>query len=86
MHNPRLSVIPEARSSSGAAAAGIRVPFVRPALPTFESVRSAYEEILRGGQLTKGRYVESLEQALAKRLGVRHCVAVSSCTVGLMLV
>ena len=86
MHNPRLSVIPEARSSLGAAAAGIRVPFVRPALPAFESVRAAYEEILRGGQLTKGRYVESLEQALAKRLGVRHCVAVSSCTVGLMLV
>jgi dTDP-4-amino-4,6-dideoxygalactose transaminase len=86
MHNPRLSVIPEARSSSNAAAAGIRVPFVRPALPTFESVREAYEEILRSGQLTKGRYVEGLEHALAKRLGVRHCVAVSSCTVGLMLV
>ena len=86
MHNPRLSVIPEARSSLGAAAAGIRVPFVRPALPAFERVRGAYEEILRGGQLTKGRYVESLEHALAKRLGVRHCVAVSSCTVGLMLV
>lgn len=86
MHNPRLSVIPQARSSVGAAAAGIRVPFVRPALPAFERVQGAYEEILRGGQLTKGRYVESLEHALAKRLGVRHCVAVSSCTVGLMLV
>jgi dTDP-4-amino-4,6-dideoxygalactose transaminase len=86
MHEPRISVIPEARSSLDAAAVGIRVPFVRPALPAFDSVRGAYEEIMRSGQLTKGRYVERLEQALAKRIGVRHCVAVSSCTVGLMLV
>lgn len=86
MRNPRLSVIPEARSSLDAAAVGLRVPFVRPALPPFESVRGLYEEILTSGQLTKGRYVERLEQAVAKRLGVRHCVAVSSCTVGLMLV
>ncbi len=86
MRNPRLFLIPEARSGAGASAAGIRVPFVRPALPAFAQLQPAYEEIMRTGQLTKGPFVERLEQAVAKRVGVRHCVAVSSCTVGLMLV
>jgi dTDP-4-amino-4,6-dideoxygalactose transaminase len=86
MPDARLSVIPEVRSTESAAAAGIRVPFVRPALPAPEALLPAYEEILRSGQLTKGKYVVALEQAVARRLGVRHAVAVSSCTVGLMLV
>ncbi|NDC63186.1 MAG: hypothetical protein EBZ59_04195, partial [Planctomycetia bacterium] len=75
-----LSVIPEVHSAADAGAAGIRVPFVRPTLPAFESLRPAFEEIIRGGRLTKGVYVERLEQAVAQRLGVRHAVAVSSCT------
>jgi dTDP-4-amino-4,6-dideoxygalactose transaminase len=68
------------------AAQGIRVPFVRPALPPVEAVRPAIDEIVRTGRLTKGPYVERFEKAVAQRLGVRHAVAVSSCTVGLMLV
>lgn len=86
MTAPRFTVIPEVRLAANAAAAGIRVPFVRPALPSIEALRSAYEEIVASGQLTKGKYVEQFEQAIAKRLGVRHAVAVSSCTIGLMLV
>lgn len=86
MTAPRFTVIPEVRLAANAAAAGIRVPFVRPALPSIESLRTAYEEIVASGQLTKGKYVEQFEQAIAKRLGVRHAVAVSSCTIGLMLV
>jgi hypothetical protein len=35
--------------------------------------------------LTKGPFLDRFERALADRLGVRHAVAVSSCTVGLML-
>ena len=81
-----LTVIPEVHSAGDAAAAGIRVPFVRPTLPPYEAVRAAYEEILGSGRLTKGVYVERLEQAVARRLGVRHAVAVSSCTIGLLLV
>jgi dTDP-4-amino-4,6-dideoxygalactose transaminase len=42
--------------------------------------------ILASGVLTNGPYVQRLERAAAERLGVRHCVAVSSCTAGLMLV
>jgi phosphoribosylaminoimidazole-succinocarboxamide synthase len=58
-----LTVIPEVHSAGDAAAAGIRVPFVRPTLPPYEAVRAAYEEILGSGRLTKGVYVERLEQA-----------------------
>jgi dTDP-4-amino-4,6-dideoxygalactose transaminase len=86
MTAPRFTVIPEVRLAANAAAAGIRVPFVRPAIPSIEALRPAYEEIVASGQLTKGKYVEQFEQAIAKRLGVRHAVAVSSCTIGLMLV
>lgn len=86
MNDQHFSVIPEVRLAANAAAAGIRVPFVRPALPSIEALRPAYEEIVGSGQLTKGKYVERFEQAIANRLGVRHAVAVSSCTIGLMLV
>jgi dTDP-4-amino-4,6-dideoxygalactose transaminase len=86
MPNDQFPVVPEAHSAAETAATGMRVPFVRPALPDPETLQPAYEEILRSGRLTKGFYVERLEQAIARRLGVRHAVAVSSCTVGLMLV
>ena len=36
--------------------------------------------------LTDGPYVRRFEEEAADYLGVRHCVAVSSCTAGLMLV
>ena len=73
-------------ADSGLAAASISVPFVRPALPAWETMEPAFAEILTSGRLTKGPCVERLEQAVAARLGVRHAVAVSSCTIGLLLV
>ena len=76
----------EIRGVTDAVADGFRVPFVRPSLPTFEALQPCYEEIIRSGRLTKGKYLLALEEAVARRLGVRHAVAVSSCTVGLMLV
>jgi dTDP-4-amino-4,6-dideoxygalactose transaminase len=42
--------------------------------------------ILANKQLTNGAYVRKFEEAAAKYLGVAHCVAVSSCTAGLLLV
>ncbi len=86
MPSSRFTVIPEVHSAADPAAARIRVPFVRPALPSWESFGPAAAEILASGRLTKGPYVDRLEQAIAARLGVRHAVAVSSCTIGLMLV
>ena len=86
MPSSRFTVIPEVHSAADPAAARIRVPFVRPALPSWESFGPAAAEIVASGRLTKGPYVDRLEQAIATRLGVRHAVAVSSCTIGLMLV
>jgi len=65
---------------------GFRVPFVRPSLPTAAELLPAVGEILASGRLTKGPFVERLEKSIAAHLGVRHAVAVSSCTVGLLLV
>jgi dTDP-4-amino-4,6-dideoxygalactose transaminase len=81
-----FQMIPEVHASGDPSKQGIRVPFVRPALPSAESLQPAFDEIIRSGRLTKGPYCERLEHAVAKRLGMRHAVAVSSCTVGLMLV
>ena len=86
MQKKTLFVIPEVHAAGDAAAASIRVPFVRPALPSYADLQPAFENILRSGRLTKGPYIEQFEQLIAKRLGVRHAIAVSSCTVGLMLV
>jgi len=62
------------------------LPFARPttedAEPIIERVRAA----LSSGQLTDGPVVRTLEEETAAAFGVGHCVAVSSCTVGLMLV
>lgn len=86
MKRDTLQLIPEVHASGDPSRQGIRVPFVRPALPAPEILQPAFDEIIRSGRLTKGPYCERLEQAIAKRLGVRHAVAVSSCTVGLILV
>jgi dTDP-4-amino-4,6-dideoxygalactose transaminase len=86
MKRETFQLIPEVHAAGDPSRQGIRVPFVRPALPSAESLQPAFDEIIRSGRLTKGPYCERLEQAIAKRLGVRHAVAVSSCTVGLMLV
>jgi len=86
MKRETFQLIPEVHAAGDPSRQGIRVPFVRPALPSAESLQPAFDEIIRSGRLTKGPYCERFEQAIAKRLGVRHAVAVSSCTVGLMLV
>jgi len=87
MPNSRpFAVIPELHAAGDPAAAGIRVPYVRPVMPPWEAIEPAVAEIIASGRLTKGPFVERLEQAIADRLGVRHAVAVSSCTIGLLLV
>jgi dTDP-4-amino-4,6-dideoxygalactose transaminase len=84
-HNsPQL--IPEYHDARDPTQFGIRVPFVRPSMPRAAAVEADFAAIIASGRLTKGPYVDRFEQAIAKRIGVRHAVAVSSCTVGLMLV
>src|SRR5881296_1957003 len=62
------------------------LPFVRPSVPKEKTVVNAVRQILASRQLTNGPLVIELESRVAKFLDVRHCIAVSSCTAGLMLV
>lgn len=61
------------------------MPLVRPSIPDPERIAGDVRTILSSGTLTKGPYLDELEQRVAEYLGVRHCVAVSSCTAGLTL-
>jgi dTDP-4-amino-4,6-dideoxygalactose transaminase len=62
------------------------LPLVRPSLPDAEVLANDLRRILDSRTLTNGPYVRELEDRAAEYLGVRHCVAVASCTAGLMLV
>lgn len=62
-----------------------KVNIVRPRLPAFEEMQEEMAEIFSSGMVTKGRHVAAFEQAIAGHLGVKNAVAVSSCTLGLML-
>jgi len=62
------------------------LPLARPRVADPARVAADVEAILRSGVLTNGPYVRRFEEETSAYLGVRHCVAVSSCTSGLMLV
>lgn len=61
------------------------LPLTRPASPDLEETIEDFRKILAGSTLTNGPFVARLESEAAEYFGVRHCVAVSSCTSGLML-
>jgi dTDP-4-amino-4,6-dideoxygalactose transaminase len=61
------------------------MPLARPSLPDADRVAGDLRRILASGILTNGRYVREFEERASDYLGVRHCVAVASCTSGLML-
>src|SRR5580704_11036530 len=63
-----------------------RFPFMRPTLPDLKDVMEEYQSAYQSGLLTNSGLVARLEAAVAERLEVKHCVAVSSCTSGLMMV
>lgn len=60
--------------------------FIRPTVPSIDEILQRYLPSFDDGMLTNGPVVERFEQSVAQRLGVAHCVAVSSCTSGLTLV
>jgi dTDP-4-amino-4,6-dideoxygalactose transaminase len=62
-----------------------RFRFIHPTLPPLDRILAEYRQSFRQGLVTNGGLVARLEAAVCERLGVRHCVAVSSCTSGLML-
>src|ERR1700692_465628 len=62
------------------------LPIVDPEGVPGEEFLEEVRGILASKQLTNGAYVRKFEEAAAEYLGVAHCVAVSSCTAGLLLV
>ena len=62
-----------------------RVQVAKPLLPGFEELEKQVRDILESGILSKGQHLSDFEKAVAEHLGVKHAVAVSNCTAGLML-
>ncbi len=62
-----------------------KINIVRPVMPDFEDMAEGVQGILRSGMVTKGGHLKAFEQAIREHLGVKHIIAVSSCTSGLML-
>ena len=69
----------------GESAFATGLAFVQPARPPLDRVMARLRPSYDRGILTNGPLVRELEDAVAARVGVAHVVAVSSCTVGLML-
>jgi dTDP-4-amino-4,6-dideoxygalactose transaminase len=62
-----------------------KVNIVRPVLPDYSELIEGIQDCLASGMVTKGKYLRVFEEAIASHLNVKHAVAVSSCTSGLML-
>lgn len=62
------------------------LPLIRPTIPkTKNLILNEVNDVLNSGMLTKGKYLKEFENNLKDYIGVSHAVAVSSCTLGLML-
>ncbi len=62
------------------------IPFSKPFQLDYAVVEKKLSSVLKSSQWSKGKYLEKFERAFAKYLGVKHAIAVSSCTSGLTLV
>jgi len=64
----------------------IPIRVTRPTLEPLVAYAPLFRESITSGVLTLGPHVREFEKRAARYLGIKHCVAVSSCTSGLMLV
>ncbi len=62
-----------------------KVPIANPVLPSTVELREGLDQILQSGIVTNGPFTHAFEQAVAEQLNVKHAVAVSSATSGLMI-
>lgn len=62
------------------------IPITRPTLKGYAAHAPLFKDVIESGMLTMNKAGAMLEERAAKRLGVKHMVAVSACTAGLMLV
>jgi dTDP-4-amino-4,6-dideoxygalactose transaminase len=61
------------------------LPIIRPTLPSLETVLGLLDQDWSTGTVTGGPLVRAFEEEVSRRIGVRHVVALSSGTAGLML-
>lgn len=59
----------------------MRIPLIKPFLPA--TVKNRVMEVLESGYLTEGKVTAEFEHTCGEYLEVSHCVAMTSCTVGL---
>jgi dTDP-4-amino-4,6-dideoxygalactose transaminase len=62
-----------------------KIHIVKPLLSGFDDLADEVRELLDTGMVTKGKHLRAFEEAVAEHLRVKHAIAVSSCTTGLML-
>lgn len=65
---------------------GKEIPILRPTLPDIKTLMPRLKKSFQSGQVTNASNVREFEALAAEYLGVKYCVAVSSCTSGLILV
>jgi len=73
------------KNTPSASHLGVKYPIIRPSLPDLDELRRKMDGMWSSGQVTVGTHVRAFEEAVEKKLGVRHAVEVSSCTSGLIL-
>ncbi len=61
------------------------IPITKPTLPSFEELKPELENLFSTGMITNHKHVKKFEETLQNYLGVKHVIAMSSCTSGLML-
>lgn len=62
------------------------VPITEPTIPSIENLEKMYVRVLQSKMITNSRYVQEFENMLREHLGVKHVIAVNSCTSGLILI
>ena len=62
------------------------VPILRPTLPDLKELLPDLKRSFLLGQITNASNVKRFEEMAADYMGVKYCIAVSSCTTGLILV
>jgi dTDP-4-amino-4,6-dideoxygalactose transaminase len=78
-----MSLSTQRSSGSGVAEKNVQIPFHRPSLS--EEEVAAVSEVVRSGWLTTGPKCIEFEKKFSESVGVKHAIAVSSCTAALHL-
>jgi dTDP-4-amino-4,6-dideoxygalactose transaminase len=63
----------------------LSIPIYKPQLPPYESVEPEIKEMYSSGMLYPGKYTQRLEDQVSDYMGVTYTHAVSSCSLGLIL-